>query len=127
MFMHCIQDIESLFKVEVRKTFCSGGFGFNIQQKVPAEVHLPTVLSHQLPRDTAHIIDHIWDALQRAVQKTSPPPRTLTELRRALQDAWCQFPPEQLQTLVESRPRVFAALLRLRGATHDIRQLYQFL
>ena len=62
-----------------------------------------------------NIIEHIWDALQRAVQKRSPPPRTLTDLYTVLQDAWCQFPPALLRALVESMPRHVAALLRARG------------
>lgn len=62
-----------------------------------------------------NIIEHIWDALQRDVQKRSPPPRTLSELWTALQDSWCQLDPALLQTLIESMPRRVAALLRARG------------
>ncbi|GFW59216.1 transposable element tcb2 transposase [Trichonephila clavipes] len=60
------------------------------------------------------IIEHTWDSLQRAIQKRSPPPLTLTDLLTALQDSWCQLPPALLQTLIESMPRRFAALLRAR-------------
>ncbi|GFX21522.1 transposable element tcb2 transposase [Trichonephila clavipes] len=34
-----------------------------------------------------NIIEYIWDALQRAVQKRSPPPLTHTDLWTALQDS----------------------------------------
>ncbi|GBO22141.1 hypothetical protein AVEN_93902-1, partial [Araneus ventricosus] len=67
-----------------------------------------------------NIIEHIWDALQRAVQKRSPVPLTPTEFWTALQDSWFQLPPALLQTLVESMPRRVAALLRARGGLHDI-------
>jgi hypothetical protein len=63
-----------------------------------------------------NIIEHTRDALQCAVQKRSPDPRTITNLWTALQDAWCQIPPALLQTLVESMPRRVAALLRARRA-----------
>ncbi|GFU57565.1 transposable element tcb2 transposase [Trichonephila clavipes] len=60
------------------------------------------------------IIEYIWDALQRAVQKSSPLPFTPTDLWTALQDSWCQLPPAVLQTLIESMPRCVAALLCTR-------------
>ena len=62
-----------------------------------------------------NIIEHIWDVLQLAVRQRSPLPRILTDLWRALQDAWSQFPPALLQTLAESIPCRVAALLRARG------------
>ncbi|GFU36868.1 hypothetical protein TNCV_3580761 [Trichonephila clavipes] len=43
----------------------------------------------------------IKDSLQGAVQKRSPPPLTPTNLWTALQDSWCQLPPELLQTLID--------------------------
>ncbi|GBL93962.1 hypothetical protein AVEN_76687-1 [Araneus ventricosus] len=45
-----------------------------------------------------HVIEPIWVALQCAVQKKSPPPGTPMDLRTALQDSWCEKPPEYLQT-----------------------------
>ena len=62
-----------------------------------------------------NIIEHVCDALQRAVQMRSPPPRTPVELWTALQDSWCAMPPGYVQTLVESMPRRAEALLRARG------------
>ncbi|GFX51986.1 transposable element tcb2 transposase [Trichonephila clavipes] len=62
-----------------------------------------------------NIIEYIWDALQRAVQKRSSSPLTPTDLWTALQDSWCQLPPALLQTLIESMPRRVAGLLRARG------------
>ncbi|GBN73030.1 hypothetical protein AVEN_36796-1 [Araneus ventricosus] len=62
-----------------------------------------------------NIIEPIWDAFQRAVQKRSPPPRTPMDLRTVLQNSWCELPPGYLQTLVEIMPRRIAALLRDRG------------
>ncbi|GBO03719.1 hypothetical protein AVEN_253218-1 [Araneus ventricosus] len=62
-----------------------------------------------------NIIEDIWGDLVHAVEKRSPPPRTPMDLLTALQDSWCEFPSGYLQTLVESMPRRFAALLRARG------------
>ncbi|GFY19546.1 transposable element Tcb2 transposase [Trichonephila clavipes] len=58
-----------------------------------------------------NIIEYIWKALQRAVQKRSPPPLTPTHLWRALQDSWYQLPPALLQILIKSMPRRVVALL----------------
>ncbi|GFT42122.1 HTH_Tnp_Tc3_2 domain-containing protein [Trichonephila clavipes] len=63
------------------------------------------------------IIEYIWDALQRAVQKRSPPLLTPTDVRTALQNSWYELPPALLQTLIKSPPRHVAALLRARGGT----------
>ncbi|GFX10571.1 transposable element Tcb2 transposase [Trichonephila clavipes] len=72
------------------------------------------------------IIEYIWDALKRALQKRSPSPPTPTDLWTALQDPWCQLPPALLQTLIESIQRRVAALLCACGGLHDIKQVYQF-
>ena len=72
------------------------------------------------------IIEHIWDALELAVQKRSPPPHTLMDLWTALKP-WCQFPPALLQTLFESMPHRVAALLHACGGPTGYRQVYQFL
>ncbi|GBL95793.1 hypothetical protein AVEN_717-1 [Araneus ventricosus] len=47
-----------------------------------------------------NIIEPIWDALKRAIQKRSPPPLTPMDLWTVLQDSWCELPPGYLQTLV---------------------------
>ncbi|GFY20089.1 transposable element tcb2 transposase [Trichonephila clavipes] len=44
-----------------------------------------------------NIMEYIWYALQRAVQKRSPLPLTPTDLWKALQDSWCQLPLTLLQ------------------------------
>ncbi|GFX43161.1 transposable element tcb2 transposase [Trichonephila clavipes] len=62
-----------------------------------------------------NIIECIWSALQRAVQKISPPPLTPTDLWTALHALWCQLPPALLQILIKSMPRRVATLLRARG------------
>ncbi|GBO12370.1 hypothetical protein AVEN_142017-1 [Araneus ventricosus] len=62
-----------------------------------------------------NIIEDNRDALIHAVEKRSPPPRTPMDLLTALQDSWCEKPPECLQTLVETMTRRVAALLRARG------------
>ncbi|GFW85657.1 uncharacterized protein TNCV_853071 [Trichonephila clavipes] len=61
-----------------------------------------------------NIIEHILDALQRAIQKGSPPPLTPTDLWTTLPDSWCQLPTTLLQTLIKSMTRRVATLLRAR-------------
>ncbi|GFS90244.1 transposable element Tcb2 transposase [Trichonephila clavipes] len=63
-----------------------------------------------------NIIEYIWDAFQRAVQKRSPPPLIPTDLWTALQYSWCQLPPELINTLIESIPRRVVTLLCARGS-----------
>ncbi|GFW68124.1 HTH_Tnp_Tc3_1 domain-containing protein [Trichonephila clavipes] len=73
-----------------------------------------------------NIIEYIWDTLQHAVRKRSPPPLTPNDLWTVLQYSWCQLPPAKLQTLIESMPRHVAALLLAPGGLLGIRQVYQF-
>ncbi|GFT70116.1 transposable element tcb2 transposase [Trichonephila clavipes] len=60
-----------------------------------------------------NIIEHFLDALQRAAPKRSPSTLTPTVKWTALQDSWCQLPPELLQTLIEFMPLCVAALLHV--------------
>ncbi|GFY24913.1 uncharacterized protein TNCV_2691041 [Trichonephila clavipes] len=61
------------------------------------------------------IIEHICHALERVVQKISPPLLTPADLWTALQYSRCQLSPALLQTLIEYLPHHVAALLRTRG------------
>ncbi|GFW19549.1 transposable element tcb2 transposase [Trichonephila clavipes] len=61
-----------------------------------------------------NIIEDIRDALQRAVQKESPPPLTTTDLWTAAGFMVCQLPPALLLTLKESMPRHIKAFLCAR-------------
>ncbi|GBM12278.1 hypothetical protein AVEN_155280-1 [Araneus ventricosus] len=56
---------------------------------------------HEYRVSDMNIIEPMWAALQCVVQKRSPPPGTLMDLRTALQDSWCEKPPGYLQTLVK--------------------------
>ncbi|GBM00383.1 hypothetical protein AVEN_179200-1 [Araneus ventricosus] len=73
-----------------------------------------------------NIIEDIRDALLHAVENRSPPPRTPMDLWTILKDEWCELPSRYIQTLVESMLHRVVALLCVRGALHDIRQVYQF-
>ncbi|GFU05192.1 transposable element Tcb2 transposase [Trichonephila clavipes] len=64
-----------------------------------------------------NIIEYIWDALKRTLQKISPPFLTPTDLWTALQDSWWQLPPALLQTLIQFMPRRVAEFLRARGGS----------
>ncbi|GBM42443.1 hypothetical protein AVEN_139880-1 [Araneus ventricosus] len=73
-----------------------------------------------------NIIEDIRDGLLHAGENSSPPPRTPMDLWTILKDKWCKLPPRYLQALVEFMPYRVAALLCVRGALHDIGQVYQF-
>ncbi|GBM95852.1 hypothetical protein AVEN_31739-1 [Araneus ventricosus] len=82
-------------------------------------------LDHWPPKSPEmNIIEDIRDALLHAVENRSAPPRT--PMWTVLKDEWCELPPRYFQTLVESIPHRVAELLCVRGALHDIRQVYQF-
>ncbi|GBO24320.1 hypothetical protein AVEN_224862-1 [Araneus ventricosus] len=68
-----------------------------------------------------NIIEDIRGALVHAVENRRP--RSPMDLWTVLKDEWCELPPRYLQTLVESMPHRVAALLCVRGALHDIRQV----
>lgn len=66
------------------------------------------------------IIEHIWDAIQRAVRKRYPTPRTPFDLWTALNDSRCDLPPTHQHAFAKSMPRGVAALLRIFRVQHDI-------
>ncbi|GBM16811.1 hypothetical protein AVEN_9395-1 [Araneus ventricosus] len=87
-------------------------FGTNGMRSIP---ELRNATSKPLKKKEMNVIEDIRDALLHAVEKRSPPPHTPMDLLTALQDSWCEKPPGCLQTLVETMPRLVAALLRARG------------
>ncbi|GBO03203.1 hypothetical protein AVEN_228325-1 [Araneus ventricosus] len=47
-------------------------------------------------------IEHVWDALGRAVATRKPPPRTIQEMKTALLNEWDQLPQEMINCLISS-------------------------
>ena len=45
-------------------------------------------------------IEHVWDALDRNIQRRRVQPRTLAELGQALMEEWQRFPQYKLQPLI---------------------------
>ncbi|GBN43854.1 hypothetical protein AVEN_10997-1 [Araneus ventricosus] len=47
-------------------------------------------------------IEHVWDALGRAIATRNPPPRTNQEMKTALLNEWDQLPQEMINCLISS-------------------------
>ena len=60
-------------------------------------------------------IEHIWDALGRAIASRHPPPRTIPELKTALLQEWDRLPQGLLNCLVSSMPSRCVTCLTVRG------------
>ncbi|GBN69149.1 hypothetical protein AVEN_128502-1 [Araneus ventricosus] len=45
-------------------------------------------------------IEHVWDALGRAIGTRNPPPRTIQEMKTALMNEWDQLPQEMISCLI---------------------------
>ncbi|GFQ78373.1 transposable element Tcb2 transposase [Trichonephila clavata] len=70
-----------------------------------------------------NIIEYIWDALQRAIPKRSPPPLTPTDLWIALKE----FMVSSTSSTTSDINRIHATpCCGLLGKLHDNRQVYQF-
>uniref|UniRef100_A0AAY5LC80 Tc1-like transposase DDE domain-containing protein n=1 Tax=Esox lucius TaxID=8010 RepID=A0AAY5LC80_ESOLU len=57
-----------------------------------------------------NVIEHIWDAKQRAVEHRNLTPRNTTELWTALQEVWCSLPTDYFRKLMEPKPRHISAV-----------------
>ncbi|GBN07856.1 Transposable element Tc1 transposase [Araneus ventricosus] len=47
-------------------------------------------------------IEHVWDALGRAIATHNPPPRTIQEMKTSLLNEWDQLPQEMINCLISS-------------------------
>ncbi|GFV25731.1 transposable element Tc3 transposase [Trichonephila clavipes] len=60
-------------------------------------------------------IEHVWYMLGRQIIALSHPPSSVTELKRALQEAWNRLSPQLIHHLIASMENTFAACLAVRG------------
>ena len=60
-------------------------------------------------------IEHVWDALGRAISGRQPPPRTLQALKSSLVDEWNLLPQVLLNNLIYSMGARCAACQVVRG------------
>ncbi|GFU30009.1 transposable element Tc3 transposase [Trichonephila clavipes] len=60
-------------------------------------------------------IKHVWDILGRQIATLSHPPSSVTELKRALQEAWNRLSPQHIHHLIASMVNRCAACLAIRG------------
>ncbi|GFW05725.1 transposable element Tc3 transposase [Trichonephila clavipes] len=60
-------------------------------------------------------IEYVWDMLARQIAALSYPPSSVTELKRALQEAWNRFSQQFIHHLIASMVNRCAACLAVRG------------
>ncbi|GBM60678.1 Transposable element Tcb2 transposase [Araneus ventricosus] len=60
-------------------------------------------------------IEHVWDALGRAIATRNPPPRTIQEMKTALLNEWDQLPQEMINCLISSMKSRCKACISVRG------------
>ncbi|GFV45361.1 transposable element Tc3 transposase [Trichonephila clavipes] len=60
-------------------------------------------------------IEHVWDMLGRPIAALSHPPSSVTELKRALQEARNRLSPQLIHHLIASMINRCAACLAVRG------------
>ncbi|GFT57221.1 transposable element Tc3 transposase [Trichonephila clavipes] len=60
-------------------------------------------------------INHVWDMLGRQIVAISLPPSSVTELKRALQEAWNRLSPQLIHHLIASMVYRCAACMAVRG------------
>ncbi|GBN82612.1 hypothetical protein AVEN_122095-1 [Araneus ventricosus] len=60
-------------------------------------------------------IEHVWDALGRAIATRNLPPRTIQEMKTALLNEWDQLPQEMINCLISSMKSRCKACISVRG------------
>ncbi|GBM64168.1 Transposable element Tcb2 transposase [Araneus ventricosus] len=60
-------------------------------------------------------IEHVWDALGRAIATRHPLPRTIQEMKTALLNEWDQLPQEMINCLISSMKSRCKACISVRG------------
>ncbi|GBN12829.1 Transposable element Tcb2 transposase [Araneus ventricosus] len=60
-------------------------------------------------------IEHVWDALGRAIASRNPPPRTIQEMKTALLNEWGQLPQEMINCFISSMKSRCKACISVRG------------
>ncbi|GBM29736.1 Transposable element Tcb2 transposase [Araneus ventricosus] len=61
-------------------------------------------------------IEHVWNALGRAIATRNPPPRNILEMKTALLNEWDQLPQEMINCLISSMKSRCKACISVRGA-----------
>jgi transposase len=60
-------------------------------------------------------IENLWSVMQENLRKRTPPPSSLGQLRRMVQEEWDALPENLLHNLVESMPRRVNAVIEANG------------
>ena len=61
------------------------------------------------------LIEHLWDGLGRRIGSRQPPPRSLNELRMALEEEWALLPPGLVNSPVNSMKASCKSCIAVRG------------
>ena len=62
-----------------------------------------------------NLIEHAWDMLQKAISARPIQPKTVPQLRTALQEEWARIPQQQLGRLISSMRRRCQTVIDARG------------
>ncbi len=65
--------------------------------------------------DMSHVIEHVWDALNRRVQQRVPVPANIQQLHTAIEEEWTNFPQATINNLINSMQRRCVVLLEANG------------
>ncbi|GBM26092.1 hypothetical protein AVEN_12851-1 [Araneus ventricosus] len=71
-------------------------------------------------------IEHVWDALGRAIATRNPPPRTIQEMKTALLNEWDQLTQEMINCLISSMKSRCKACISVRGDHTPINPFFFF-
>ncbi|GBM97616.1 hypothetical protein AVEN_165874-1 [Araneus ventricosus] len=72
-------------------------------------------------------IQHIWNALGRAITTRNPPPRTIQEMKAVLLNERDQFPQEMINCLISSMKSRCKACISVRGDHTPINPFFLFI
>ncbi|GBN91999.1 hypothetical protein AVEN_73027-1 [Araneus ventricosus] len=72
-------------------------------------------------------IEHVWDALGRAIATHNPPPRTIQEMKTALLNEWDQLPQEMINCLISSMKSHCKACIPVRQDHTPINPFFLFI
>ncbi|GFX82636.1 DDE_3 domain-containing protein [Trichonephila clavipes] len=62
-----------------------------------------------------NLIEHVWDALRRAIATRNPPPRNIQEMKTALLNEWDQLPQKLINYLISSTTTRCEFCIAVRG------------
>ncbi|GBM02755.1 hypothetical protein AVEN_40822-1 [Araneus ventricosus] len=68
-------------------------------------------------------IEHVWDALGRAIATRNPPPRTIQEMETTLLNEWDQLPQEMINCLISNSEEKLFCAISVKHPTDEVGSL----